>query len=164
MSETAKKNAMRGAKAPVPKPEPAPEENTTLASEDEAVDEEPAPAPEPAREYPKGVEVLDDGTWLYSLQHEPRMLPKVKDGKIIEEKDEVSLPFKVRIPKDVWAKNIREASRDADNEGEVLFYLSCSMTHTAPATMDRFDARDYSVISARVNDVLQHRTTRPGNT
>lgn len=168
MSETEKKNAMRGsgAKAPVvkaPEPAPSPEMETT-ETDPETEEEEEEPEAPAKQVYPLGVEVLEDGTWVYSLQFEPRMFPKVKDGKIVEEKDEVCLPFKVRIPKDLWAKNIREASRDATNEGEVLFFLSCSMCHISAVVMDRFDARDYSVISNRCNDILQGRVkSRPGN-
>lgn len=169
MSETAKKNAMRGApvaaKAPPKEPEPQPESTEEVTDEeDEEPEDEELPAPVATQVYPRGVEVLEDQTWVYSLQFEPRQIPKVKDGKIVEEKDEVSLPFKVRIPAELWAKNIREASRDASNEGEVLFFLSCSMCHISPKVMDRFDARDYSVISNRCNDVLQGRVkSRPGN-
>lgn len=142
------KQSMRGTSAaPAPEPEP-----------------EPTAAPEePLRLYPKGIDISPDGTWVYSLQHEPRKAVTVSDGKLVEKSDVVSLPFKVRIPNRVWAKNIREAGRDATNEGEVLFYLSCSMCGVAPDIMDRFDARDYTIISNRVNDVLRGTVTPPGN-
>lgn len=109
----------------------------------------------PVLELPQGVTQELDGTWIYSLQYEPRPGLKEQNGKLVEVKDEVSLPFVVRIPNKVWAKNIREASRDSTNQGDLLFYLACSLTSTPPHVMDRFDARDYGVISHRCNEVLQ---------
>jgi len=99
----------------------------------------------------EGITVESDGTWFVQLLHDPE--PRV-DGK----PDLIVRPFAVRIPTKVWARNIREASRDAANEGEILFHLSCSMTGTPATVMDRLDSRDYVRISSRVNDVLQGRT------
>lgn len=98
-------------------------------------------------EWPEGVEVLPDGTWMYDLQFDPE---PAASGKM----DVVSRPMKVRIPPKLWARNLREATANSTGEGDLLFFLTCSMIRLSRDVVDRFDARDYSVISARVNEVL----------
>lgn len=138
---TARKNAARGVPAPAsPSAQPA-------APDVEAQPEGNEEPPVPKDEWPDGVEVLPDGTWMYDLQFDPE--PNAAGAR-----DIVSRPLKVRIPAKLWARNLREATANATGDGDLLFYLTCSMIRLPSAVVDRFDARDYSVISSRVNEVL----------
>lgn len=145
MSETAKKNAMRGG-APSKATKPA-KETPQVSTPEEEHDEDDVEETMESEGVAPGVQVLDDGTWIYELQVEPEPLP---DGK----KDMVCLPFKVRIPAKLWARNIREASANATGEGDTLFFLTCSAIRLPREVVDRFDTLDYSVISGRVNELL----------
>jgi hypothetical protein len=109
----------------------------------------------PKTKLPAGVEEAADGTWIYDLQYdpEPKMVLDKKTNEVKYVDDGVSLPLKVKIPPKLWARNLRQASENAPNQGGVLFHLTCSVIHLSAAVVDRFDARDYAVISNRVNDI-----------
>lgn len=141
---TARKNAARGV------PLPSHSVPVSGASTPDLAQVQPQPKetpPDEKPEVPEGVEVQPDGTWIYDLQFDPE--PNAS-GRT----DIVARPLKVRIPAQLWARNLREASANATGDGDLLFFLTCSMIRLPAAVVDRFDARDYSVISERVNFVL----------
>lgn len=140
MSATAKREAMRGGGKP-PSNEvqevdqeldphevidsldltESPDEPEEL-DEDDSVDALPLPANTVEEE---------NGDWVYTIQHEGAE----------------KLPFtKVRIPAKIFAKDIRR-STIGRTDGEVIFYLLCSVSKVPAKLMDKLDAKDYAVLS-----------------
>lgn len=145
-SETQRKSMMRG--------EPASSGEVAVSSVDEmprendsplfAEDDEEEPKIEERKpeipSLPEFVEETDEGEWLYSIQHPFEKPPG---------KEKFPIPKKIRIPKTIYARHIRAASK-GDSEGEAIFYLACSLCNFPEALMERMDARDYGVVQALV--------------
>lgn len=143
-SASARRASGRGTPAPSRRPDPPPVVGEIETKDEPEAKETP---PEPKEELPEGVQALDDGTWLYSLQFDPE---PTASGKT----DLISRPMTVRIPGKIWARNLRQATAQSTSEADVLFWLTSSMVRLPMEVLDRLDARDYSVISGRVNWLL----------
>jgi hypothetical protein len=77
----------------------------------------------------------ENGDWVYELQHTFEPVHKEK----------YPLPKKVRIPKTIYARHIRAASK-GENEGEAIFFLASSLCNIPEDLMERMDGRDYGVV------------------
>lgn len=115
-----------------------------------SVNDEEVSVDEPVIEsfpLPAHVTETEEGDWIYEIQY-----PWNPIGN-----KAIPLPQKVRIPKCVYARDVRAASR-GENEGEALYFLCCSLVRLPVELMDRMDARDYAVVQ-----VLCLRRTRGKN-
>ncbi len=73
----------------------------------------------------------ENGDWVYTIQY---------PGKD-------KLPFKkVRVPKTIFAKDIRRSTQGR-NDGETVFFMLCSVSKVPAKLMDKVDARDYAILS-----------------
>lgn len=146
MSATAKRQAMRSGG----EPPPADEDDGITAAEMAEFDRDDGHEPEDddgeeEDDETSGIESMplpastvedEKGDWIYTLQYPARS----------------SVPFsKVRIPKHIYAKDVRRSTRGR-NDGETMFYMLCSMSKIPAKDMDLLDARDYSVLQS-----LMHR-------
>jgi hypothetical protein len=150
MSATDKKRALRGQPA---KAEPAPsmnlddfetpddlEEPDDLDREaQELDDEEDDEALEKLDDapLPDNCEVEEDtGDWVYTLQY------PLADGS--------KTPAKIRIPKVIYAKNVRDSSR-GKTQAETVFYMLASCSKVPPRVLDKVNAVDYMVLASLMN-------------
>lgn len=115
----------------------------------ETADEIAANEAADAFKLPTGVHEDADGSWVYTLQHPLEPTKDDPEGKDLG---------KVRIPATTYARNVRYASRMAESEVEVIFFLGVSMTKVPESLFDRMDARDYSAISKLV---IRRTSTNP---
>lgn len=115
--------------------------------DEEGEEEEIAPPP-----LPEHVTEEKDGSWLYQLQHPLEPSKDDPNGTDIN---------KIRIPRTVYTRNVRYASRKAETAVDVVFYLACSLTKVPPEIMDRLDARDYGVVSNLISRISEKNPTSP---
>ena len=145
---TSSKNALRGKTAAEPSEHEEPM-NLSEFDEAEVLDHRAQELEDDPEDDPEGLDSLDTaplpdftevdeatGAWVYTLQH------PLSDG--------ASDLKRIRIPKEIYAKDVRNSSR-GKTQAETLFYMLASCAGIPPRVLDKLNAIDYMVASALMN-------------
>ena len=110
-----------------------------------------APIVSDGKALPEGFEDAPDGlSVIYTLQHDPEPLAS---GVA----DMMDAPFRIRLPKKVYARHIRIATTDGEGSNAAVgFHLLVAMARVPAEWIDRLDARDFAALTAMVGTISKN--------